>query len=165
MIDSQFNDIASLQILRWTHAQADSSRRSGTDDVAGQQSHELADIAYESGNIKNHFTSGTTLPEDAVNLQPHSQIAGILNLVTCCQKRSQRRECICTLPLNPLPATLQLKPSLRKIIVQSIASQIFGRFFPLDIAAFLSNHDGQLNLPIHLSRILRHDEIIVWPDQ
>ena len=89
------------------------------------------------------------MPYDAVHLQPHSQMPGVRNLITCRQEWTQRRKRIRTLSLNPLPATLQLKHTLGIIVVKSVASHMFERLFPLDIAASLSDHDGQFDLPIH----------------
>src|ERR1022692_1247231 len=99
VVDPQFNDIARLQVLWRPHAQADSSRCSSADDVTRQQCHELADVADESRYIENHFASGTTLPKFAVNLQPHSQMPRVRNLIICRQKRPQRRKRIRTLSL------------------------------------------------------------------
>jgi hypothetical protein len=63
---------------------------------------------------------------------------------------AQRRKRIRTLSLNPLPATLQLKHALGIIVVQSIAGHVSEHILRIDLAASLSDHDGQFDLPIHV---------------
>src|ERR1700689_3184901 len=101
IVDPQFNDIARLQILLRPHTQTNSSWGSGADDIAGQQRHELANVTDEGGNTKNHFAGGASLPEGSVNLQPHSQMPRIRNLITGRQEWSQWGERIGTLSLHP----------------------------------------------------------------
>jgi hypothetical protein len=81
------------------------------------------------------------LSEDAVYVRPHFQIAGVWNLITRRQKRSQRGERVCTLPLDPLSGTLQLKRALGIVVVQNVASHLFKRVFALDIAALFADRD------------------------
>ena len=97
------------QPLWQLHAQTYAGRCSGDDDVARQERHELADVADESGHIKNHFARGNALPIDTVELQLHSQVLRVRNLITGRQEW-------------PLSAALQLKRALGVIVVQSIAS-------------------------------------------
>src|ERR1700730_12991345 len=87
-LNSQFHDVASVQIYRGIHSQTNSGWRSRADDVPGKQSHKLAHVRNQSSHIKDHVCGGTLLPDLSVHLQPHWQVAHIWNLVRCGEERS-----------------------------------------------------------------------------
>jgi hypothetical protein len=57
--DAERHHVALLQVERRLHAQAHAGRRAGGDDVAGQQRHEVADVAHQLGDVEDH---GAVLP-------------------------------------------------------------------------------------------------------
>ena len=54
------------------HAEPDARGRSSADDVAGQQRHELADVADQRRHGEDHIGGGAVLPHRAVDRQPHA---------------------------------------------------------------------------------------------
>src|SRR5262252_2673472 len=122
LIDAEFHNITGLQILGWLHAHRNARGRSGTDDVAGQQRHKLADIAYQRGNIENHLARRASLPIFAIHLQPHAEPMGIRDLIMGCEKRTQGSEGIRTFSFYPLSTALELERTFRIIVVQRVSS-------------------------------------------
>lgn len=65
------NYIARLQILRWVHTIADTSRCAGENDVARMQGHELAQVADDFLYTKHHVGSITLLTHLAIDFRPY----------------------------------------------------------------------------------------------
>src|SRR2546422_6415946 len=80
-VNTQFNHVARFQVLRWLHAESDSSRSSRADDIAPPKGHELADIAYQSRYFEDHFSRPTFFPLHPHNLSPHFKPGSITELL------------------------------------------------------------------------------------
>src|SRR5262245_45392763 len=86
--DTQFDDIASLEVAGRLHAHADAGRRAGRYDIAGLQGHELAQIGDEICRPVNHCSCRAVLHRFAVDLEPYRQVLRARHLVFGDQPRS-----------------------------------------------------------------------------
>src|SRR5947209_3352755 len=154
-VDAELDEVAGLQINRSRfHAERDSRRRARADDVAGQQSHELADIADERRDAEDHVRRRALLPDGAVHREPHAECVRIGDLVAGREKGTDRRERVRALALDPLPAAFELKTALRVVVVQRIAGHMIQRALFCNIRSAAANDHGELDLPIQLAPAL-----------
>src|SRR5437763_46605 len=69
-LDRQPHAVAGFEELRWLHAETDTRRRAGRDNVARQQGHEMADIADNLIDPENKVRGIAVLHPRAVDLGP-----------------------------------------------------------------------------------------------
>src|SRR5438034_3808564 len=89
--------------------EADTGGSAGGDDVAGQERHELADVADERGHVEDEVLGRAGLLGLPVHLEPQAQVVDVGNLVGRREKGAEGRECVAALTLDPLPPTLELE--------------------------------------------------------
>ena len=89
-VDAEFNGVTGFEVLRRLESETDSGRGAGGNDIAGQERHELADIADEEGDFENEVGGGAVLFGLAVGLEPEAQGVWVGNFVCCGQSRTQK---------------------------------------------------------------------------
>jgi hypothetical protein len=73
-------------------------------DVAGEQSHELADMADQARHIKDHLAGGTTLTQNSIDHKPHAPIDSSLPVHRGVARKGPKRSKSVRAPsLDPLP--------------------------------------------------------------
>ena len=122
--DAEFDHIASFQETLWLHAEADSGRGAGGDNISGMQGHELAEIGNDMGNAIDHGLAGAVLHRLAIDLQPHAEVLRIGYFVLGYEPWADWTEGVAGLALGPLPLTLGLKGALRHIMGNTIAGDV-----------------------------------------
>src|SRR3974377_2334973 len=75
--NTEFNDVARLEILRRFHSQPNTRGSPSADDVARQKRHELADVGDEERYAKNHFRSRAALAEFPIDFEPHVEVTEV----------------------------------------------------------------------------------------
>ena len=124
-VDAEFDEVAGVQKDRLgLHPERHARGRTGADDVAGEQRHELADVADERRDAEDHVRRRAPLAELAVDRQPHAERLRIRNLVRRRQEGPDRRERVGALALHPLAAALHLKRALGIVVVEDVARDV-----------------------------------------
>src|SRR5215475_4300830 len=106
--DAEPHLVAGLEVARRLLAHADPGRRAGGDDVAGQQRHEMADVAHQVVDREDHRAGIAVLHALAVDVEPHVEGLRILDLVARHQPWPERGEAVAALALVPGAAALEL---------------------------------------------------------
>ena len=142
-------------------SETDSGRGAGGNDIAGQECHELADVAHEEGDFENEICSGAVLFGFSVDLEPEAQSVWVGNFVCCGQPRTQRGEGVGAFAFDPLTAALELPGAFAVVVVEDIAGDMSHGIGLGDGAGGFSDHHGQLNFPVGFFRSGGNDESIV----
>ena len=142
-------------------SETDSGRGAGGNDIAGQECHELADVAHEEGDFENEICSGAVLFGFSVDLEPEAQGVWVGNFVCCGQPRTQRGEGVGAFAFDPLTAALELPGAFAVVVVEDIAGDMSHGIGLGDGAGGFSDHHGQLNFPVGFFRSGGNDESIV----
>ena len=131
-VDAELDDVAGLQVHRLRlHAEPDARRRAGADDVAGQQRHELADVADERRHVEDHVRGRAVLAR--ARRSPSATCR------SCCGSAISSRVArngpsgakrVAALALHPLAAALELERALRVVVVQRVAGDVLERLRP-----------------------------------
>ena len=164
--NAQVHDVALLEEhRRWlaifldTHAHA--GWRAGGDDVTWLQGHELADVADQFGDTKNHGLGGASLHALAIHVQEHLEVLNIGHFVFGDHPRTDGAEGVATLALVPSTAALDLILALAHVVDGAIAGHIVERFFLRHITGVLANDDAQLDFPIGLDGAFGQHDVVV----
>src|SRR5207253_5245392 len=73
-LDAQLHLVAVDEVARRALAQAHTRRCAGGNDVAGQEGHELRDVADERRHVEDELASRAALLGHAVHLEPEGQL-------------------------------------------------------------------------------------------
>src|SRR5438034_309559 len=73
-LDAQLHDVAGGEEARRLLPEPHAGRRPGGDDVAGKESHELADVADERGHVEDQLLGRAGLLCLAIDLEPHGKV-------------------------------------------------------------------------------------------
>src|SRR5580693_2105076 len=160
-LDRQPHAVARFEELRRLHAETDTRRRAGRDDVAGQQGHEMADIADDVVDPEDQIGGIAVLYPPAVDLGPQPELARIGHLIGGDDPRTDRGESVGALALGPLAAALDLKFALGNIVHDAVAGDVFVRIVGGDIPRQGADHDAELDLPVGLLRGFRNDNVVL----
>src|SRR5256885_406455 len=162
-VDAELDFVAGREVARRAVPQPDARRGARGDDVAGQERHELTDVADEGRHVEDQLARRAALLGLAVHLEPELEIVYVTDLVGCGEKRPERREGIAALALHPLAAALELEGALRVIVVQHVSGDVAQRLVALDVRRPAAQHDGQLDLPVDFGAALRDHHVVIWP--
>src|SRR5947208_12876473 len=158
-LDAELDHVAVGEEARRLLAESHAGRRAGRDHVAGEERHELADIAHEGRDVEDQVLSRARLLGLAIDLEPHGEVMHVGNLVGRREKRAERREGIAALAFHPLAAALELEGPFRIVVVQDVTGDVIERGVPLDVACKASDHDRELHLPVGLGAALGDDDV------
>src|SRR5438067_5830700 len=160
-LDAQLHLVAVDEVARRALAQAHARRCAGGNDVAGQEGHELRDVADGLRHIEDELASRAALLGLAVHFEPEGKVVHVPDLVGGGDKRAEWRERVAALALHPLPAALELEGAFRVIVVKYIPGHVLQRLGPLDVRRAATDDDRQLHLPVDFAGVLRNDDIVV----
>jgi len=155
--DSAFDDITGVEELAGCHA--DAVRCARGDNVARLQRHEVADKRDYLGDGEDHPGCVGLLPDPAVDAQLHVQVVWIFDLVDGGQVRSQWKETIGPLAVEPveklIPRALgaplfESYAPCGDVVGDAVSGDIIQGFGGGDAACRLADHDSQFQLVINL---------------
>src|SRR5579863_4732961 len=119
--DRHVDLVAVCQELWWLHPESDAGRRAGNDQIAGAQCHELAHVANDVIDRKDHVLGLAELALFAVDLQAQFEPVRTPDFVGTDEPRADRRERVETLALAPLAALVQLPVAFGYVIHHAVA--------------------------------------------
>src|SRR6516164_3197305 len=108
-LNAEADHLILFQVNRRLLAHSHTRRRTGGNDVAGIQSHELRNVMNKIAETENHSPTGSVLVAVPINLQPHLQILRIRNLITSDQPGTDRTKRVRRFSFDPLTAAFQLE--------------------------------------------------------
>lgn len=132
---------------------ADTPRRSGKDDVPGQQRHDLGEVAHQEGNGEDEIAGIGLLHGPAVHPAFDGQVGGI-DLVA--DERAEGAEGVKALGNGPL-ALLGLQVSGGYVVCTGVAEDVLVYLGNRDEPCFLSDDDGELCLVV---KALAHRRVL-----
>src|SRR5262245_27269300 len=163
-VDAKRDHVAGLEEFRLRlHAEPDSRRRAGDDDVAWLQHEELRAVPDEVPAIEDHRLGVAALALLSVDVEPHVEALRILDLVLGDQPRAERPECLAALAFDPLSGPLDLEHALAHVVGQAVSGDHVERLVLRQVARALADNDAELHLPVELARPLRDDRVVVRP--
>jgi len=118
--NTEFHDGARPEINGGLLAETDSGWSTGAYDVARHQRHELADVADEIRNPKDHCACVAVLVTMTVNVEPQGERLRVGNIIARDEPRPDRTKGIATLAFDPLSATLELKGAFGDVIDDNV---------------------------------------------
>src|SRR6185437_3444894 len=138
-----------------------SRRGARRDDVARLQRHELADVAHDRGNRKDHGARVARLHALAVDVQPHIEVLHVADLVASHEPGTHGAEGVAALALVPGAAALRLVFPLGEVVDDAIPGDVLQGVTLLHITGRRTDHDTELDLPIGLLRSLRDHDFVI----
>ena len=117
-VDAEFDSVTGFEVLWRLESQTDPSWSAGGNHIAGQERHELADVAHEEGDFKNEICGGAVLFGFPVDLEPETQSVWVGNFVCGGQPRTQRGEGVGAFAFDPLAAALELPGAFAVVVVE-----------------------------------------------
>src|SRR5207253_8656543 len=112
-VDAELDLVAGREVARRAVPQPDARRGARGEDVAGQERHELTDVADEGRHVEDQLAGGAALLGLTVHLEPELEIVHVAKLGGRGEKRAQGCERVAALALLPLAAALELERPLR----------------------------------------------------
>src|SRR5262249_51141569 len=142
-VDAERDHVARVQEFRLRlHAQPDAGRRAGENHIAGLHHEILRAAPDEMPAVEDHGAGIAALALLAVDVEPDVQALRIPDLVLGDQPRAEWAEGFAALPLDPLPAALELEDALGHVVGQAIAGDHVQRLVLRQVACALADDDG-----------------------
>ena len=145
-------------------AVADAFGRAGGDDVAGQQAHELAEVADQGGDVEDEVRRVGVLARDVVAFEPEVQVVRIFDFVGRGEEGAEGREGVAAFAFDPLAAAFELPFALAVVVVEAVAGDVIHGVGLADIGGFFADDDGEFDFPIALAGVFRDDDGVVGAD-
>src|SRR3954466_3796157 len=162
--DAKGDDVARLEPHRRLHAERDTGRRSGRDDVTRLEHEKLRAVPDDVLDIEDHRLRVAALALLAVHVEPHVELLDVGDLVLGDEPRSERAEGLAALALGPLAAALGLEVAFRDVVANAITRDDIERVLLGQVAPARTDHDCDLTLVIEFGRALRDHRVVVRSD-
>src|SRR5271166_4069235 len=161
-VDPERYHVAGFEEFRFRlHAEADSRRSTGDDDVSRLHDEILRATPHDVPAIEDHGLGVAALTLLAVDVEPHGKVLRILDLVLGDQPRPERTEGLAAFPLGPLAGALDLEYAFGYVIGETIPGNRIQRLVLRKITRPLADHDAELDFPVELARPLRNHGVVV----
>ena len=163
-VDAELDHVAGFQIQRGFLTEADSGWGAGGDDVAGEEGHELAEVADDKGNVEDEVAGVAVLKFAAVDGEPEAKFTGVGHLIGGDEPRAEGGEGVGALALDPLATAFELPGAFAVVVVEHVASDAGGGLGGGNVAGHAANDDSELDLPVGFFGVARDDEVVVGAD-
>ena len=125
-VDAELDGVTGFEVLWWLESEADSGWGAGGNDIAGQERHELADVADDKGNVEDEVAGVAVLKFAAVDCEPEAKFTGVGHLIGGDEPRAEGGEGVGALALDPLATAFELPGAFAVVLVEHVASDAGG---------------------------------------
>ena len=134
------------------HAEADTRRCAGDDDVSRLHDEELRAIPDKVLAAEDHRLGISALTPFAVDVEPHVQILRVLDLILGDEPWPDRAEGLAAFALVPLAAAaLDLKYALGDIVAEEVARDCVLRLVLCQIPRAFADDDAEFDLVVEFA--------------
>ncbi len=159
-VDGQLDEIAVIEKARRLPAESDARGRARRNHVAREQRHELRDVAHEVRHVEDEVPRGAVLHALAVDVEAQAKGVHVGHLVGRREPRPEGCERVPALPLEPLPATLELERPFGVVVVERVPGDVERCLARGDDPGLLADHHRELDFPIGLDGVRRHQHVV-----
>ncbi len=163
-LDAEADGLAGAEEGGGLHAEADAGGGAGGDDVARVKGEELAQVADELADAKDHFAGVAVLATLAIDLEPDGQVLRVGDFVFGDEPGSDWAERVAAFSFGPLAAAVFLERAFGNIVGDAVAGDVVEGIGLGNVLGRLADDDAEFGLPIGLFRTAREADVVVGAD-